>query len=1100
MRVTLFVNGKRERAGIFVFVFLATNFCIAQAPTGQISGLVTDPSGAVAPGVRVEVIDQETHSRRLAVTNGSGFYTVTPLPPGRYRIETQKPGFQSMIRDGVTLAVAQSVRLDFTLEIGGVAQSVTVSTAVPLVDSQSASLGQVVQRQTVQDLPLNGRNYLQLAKLATGVSEAAHGDPTAANGAFVANGVRAQLTNYNLDGTDNNSRIVDVQNQSYAVIQPSIDALEEFKIETNSYAAEYGYSAGAVVNATLRSGTNRFHGTAFEFLRNDHLDARDYFLSPSSRKQTHQRNQFGGVLGGPIIRNKTFFLASWERTAENQGEALVTTLPSATMAGGNFQSALPIYDPASTTQSGSIFTRTLFPNNVVPATRIDPVAAKLAALLPAPNVAGAAANNYISSPSQITRANRIDSRADQNFSDNNKLFLRYSYFSQAFTNPGVLPAPLIGATGNTQNNHATQALSGAIGWTHIFSATLVNEATTGYSRIYDNRGDLVSGPFLGSQYGFQGIPYTDGIGGLPNMSISGYSSLGEATNVPNKKIAEVSQFKDNFTWIHGGHTFKFGGQYEWVRSFFAVSSSARGTYSFTGVFTQNPQSRSNTGNGFADFLLGDANSAGVSTQTVGDVRQKYSAAFAQDDWKVTRKLTLNLGIRYEIWTPRVERNNLQANFLPGSNQIIFPDNARPSSIASNSIGGIPDGIGNRSLVRSYDANFAPRLGVAYQLTSRTVLRSGAGVFYASPNFPGVGVTPPGNPPYLVSASYPSDQLHPSITLSGGFPADALNPKTISLASTSLSAFELNFKPAYVAKWSAGLEQQISGFVLEANYVGTRGVHLPFFYNLNQPYPGAGSVASREPFQGLNTINYTSVIGASSYHALETRLERALSHGLQFLVSYTYSKAIDSGGEQLDGDTTLRNAQNIDAERSLATFDERHRFVTSFLYALPVGKGQALNLSNRYLDAALGHWQINGVFTDRSGQPFTPELNFSPANSGDGRPNRIADGNLPSGQHTVAHWFDTSAFQAGPNYVFGNAGRNIVIGPGAVNVDFSAFKSFPMPFLGENGSAQFRAEFFNILNHPQFSLPNSTVNIPQGGSITSTASAMRQIQFGLKILF
>jgi outer membrane receptor protein involved in Fe transport len=1005
-----------------------------------------------------------------------------------------------VVQENITLTVAQNARIDFKLEVGAASQSITVSAVASLVDSQSASLGQVVQQQAVQDLPLNGRNYLQLAKLTVGVSEAAHGDPTAANGAFVANGVRAQLTNYSLDGTDNNSRIVDVQNQSYAVIQPSIDALQEFKIETNSYAAEYGYSAGAVVNATLRSGTNRFHGTAFEFLRNDHLDARDYFLSPSSTKQTHQRNQFGGVFGGPVVRNKTFFFASWERTAEDQGEALVTTLPTAAMVGGNFQSSLPIYDPATTKAVGSSYTRALFPNNIIPASRIDPVAAKLAGLLPAPNVAGLATNNYVASPSQITRANRIDSRGDQDFSDSDKLFVRFSYFTQAFTNPGVLPAPLIGATGNTQNNHATQALSAAMGETHIFGPNLVNEATTGYSRIYDNRGDLLSGAFLGTQYGFTGIPYTDGIGGLPNMSISGYSSLGEATNVPNKKLAEVEQAKDGLTWIHGSHTFKFGGQYEWVRSFFAVSSSARGTYSFNGVFTQNPLSRSNSGNGFADFLLGDGNSAAVSTQTRGDVRQNYGALFAQDDWKVTRKLTLNFGVRYELWTPRVERHDLQANFLPGSGVMIFPNGATPSSISSSLIGAIPDGVGNRSLVRSYDRNFAPRLGLAYQVTPHTVIRSGAGVFFASPNFPGVGVTLPGNPPYLVSASYPSDQLHPSITLSGGFPASALNPQTISLATTTISAFELNFKPAYVAKWSFGLQQQIAGFVAEADYVGTRAVHLPFFYNLNQPYPGAGSVASREPFQGLNAINYTSVIGNSNYHALETRLERALSHGLQMLISYTYSKSIDLGGEQLDGDTTLRDARNIDAERSLSTFDERHRFVTSFVYALPVGKGQALNLSNRLVDSVLGHWQVNGVFTARSGQPFTPELNFSPANSGDDRPNRVADGNLPSDERTVTRWFDTTAFQAGPSYVFGNGGRNILVGPGAVNLDFSAFKSFPVPILGEQGSIQFRGEFFNILNHPQFGLPNATVNIPQGGAITSTAAAMRQIQFGLKISF
>ena len=1085
---------------IFRLGLACLGIVFGQAPTGQITGLVTDSSGAVVPNVQIRLTDAATQSRRNTLTNGSGFYTVTPLSPGEYTIETQKDGFQSIVRRNVSLSVAQTVRVDFVLQVGGSSQVVTVSSTVPLVDSQSASLGQVVEQKQVQDLPLNGRNYLQLAKLTAGVSEAAHGDPTAAGGAFVANGVRAQLTNYNLDGTDNNSRIVDVQNQSYAVIQPSIDALQEFKIETNSYAAEYGYSAGGVVNATLRSGANRFHGTGFEFLRNDHLDARDFFLSSTSPKQRHQRNQFGGVLGGPVVKNKTFFFASWERTDENQGEALVTTLPTGVMAGGNFQGALPIFDPATTTPNaaGTIFTRTLFANNMIPVSRLDPVAAKLAALLPLPNVASAA-NNYVSSPSQITRANRIDSRGDQDFSERDKLFLRYSYFTQAFVNPGVLPAPLIGATGNTQNNHATQALSAAVGETHIFGPNLINELTAGYSRIYDNRGDLLSGAFLGPQFGFSGIPYTDGIGGLPSMSISGYSSLGEATNVPNKKIAEVAQLKDSVTWIHGGHTFKFGGQYEWVRSYFDVSSSARGSYAFSGVFTQNPQSRSNTGNGFADFLLGDANTATVSTQSIGDVRQRYAAGFVQDDWKVTSKLTFNLGIRYEVWTPRMERNNLQANFLPGSGQLIFPNNTAPAAIPANRVAPIPDGIGARTLVRQYDANFAPRLGIAYQIAAHTVLRTGAGIFFASPNFPGVGVTLPGNPPFLISAAYPSDQIHPTITLAGGFPPNALNPQSINLANTSLSAFELDFKPAYVAKWSFGLQQQISQFLLEANYVGTRSVHLPDFYNLNQPYPGSGTVASRQPFQGFNTINYTSVVASSNYHALEMRAERRLSHGLQMLASYTYSKAIDIGGEQLDGDTTLRDARNIEAERSLATFDQRHRFVTSVVYALPVGKGQAVNISNRFVDGIVGHWQVNGIFTAHTGQPFTPELNFSPANSGDNRPNRIADGNLPADQRSIGRWFDTSAFQAGPSFVFGNAGRNILTGPGAVNLDFSTFKAFPIRPLGEQGSLQVRAEFFNVLNHPQFGLPNNTVNIPQGGTITS-ASPMRQIQFGLKLVF
>ena len=365
-----------------------------------------------------------------------------------------------MLRQNIVLTVAQVARVDLELAVGATTETITVSSAGPTLDSESASLGRDVQAQAIVDLPLNGRDYLSLAKLTPGVMEPSHGDPTAANGAFVANGVRAQLTNYNLDGADNNSRIVDVQNQSYEVIQPSVDALEEFKIETNNYSAEYGYSAGAVVNATLKSGSNQVHGAAFEFVRNQHLDARDFFLPANQNKQFHIRNQFGGVLGGPIIKNKTFLFASWERTAEDQGVALTTTLPGATLRSGNFQGALPIYDPNSLQAAGSTFTRTQFPNNVIPQSEISPISAKLASLLPSANLPGSVSKQLCrrSKPGDA-RESRGHSRRPRGFSDNDKLFVRYDYFTQAYLNPGILPAPLIGATGNTMNNHATDALS-----------------------------------------------------------------------------------------------------------------------------------------------------------------------------------------------------------------------------------------------------------------------------------------------------------------------------------------------------------------------------------------------------------------------------------------------------------------------------------------------------------------------------------------------------------------------------------------------------------------------------------------------------------------
>ena len=1083
------------------FFLLAALSLFGQTPTAEMVGLITDPTGGVVPGAKVEVVNVNTGARWETTSNASGYYTVQALPPGSYQIAVTKEGFRPVTRTGLNLVVAQSARLDFKLQVGAVTESVQVTGAAPLLESQTAALGQVVQTRTINDLPLNGRNYLELAKLTAGVMEPSRGDRTAGSGGFVANGVRAQLTNYNLDGADNNSRIVDIQNLSYAVIQPSIDALQEFKIETNNYSAEYGYSAGAVVNATIKSGSNRFHGDTFEFLRNDHLDARDFFLAPNAQKQRHQRNQFGATLGGPIVKNKTFFFFSWERTAENLGLALVTTLPTPAQRTGNFVGQRTIFDPATVrpNPNGSGFVRSPFPGNIIPADRIDSISAKLTAMLPAPISAGLA-NNFVSSPSQTDRIHRLDTRGDQNISDNDKLFARFSYLSRSFLNPGPFPPPLIGATSQEQNLKSTAGHSATVGETHIFSPALLNEFHVGYSRIYDLRGDAVSGPFLGPQLGFKGIPPAAGVSGLPGISISGYTNLGERDFVPNGKVAEVVQFKDDVSWIRGTHAFKFGGQYEWVRSFYNISGSARGIFTFSPVFTQDPQNRAATGNAFADFLLGVPEDANISVPSVGDVRQRYIALFAQDNWKATPRITLNLGVRWEVWTPRFERHDQQTNFIPGLNKFIFPNNKNPGGIPASLVTDIPSGIGNRTLVRQYNNNFAPRVGVAYQLTQRTVLRAGGGIFYASPMFPGVGATPPGNPPFFLTSDYPTDQVNPNVTFASGFPADALAIKTVNPLTAAFRSFDPNFKPAYVAKWNFGLQQEAHQFLFEANYVGTKGTHLPLFYDLNQPLAGPGTVNSRRPIPGIGSMSYTTPIDDSNYNSLEARVERRYANGLSLLVSYTYSKTIDDGGEQLIGDLMLRNVLNVKGERSLALFDVRHRLVFSYLYDLPFGQGKQFRIANPALNAVLGNWQINGVTTIRSGQPFTPLLGFSTANTGNARPDRIGNGNLPSGLRTVQHWFDTGAFVAATPYNYGNSGRNILTAPGVVNFDFSTFKRVPVTKLGEGGEVQFRAEFFNIFNHPQFGAPNPRVDIPQGGTITSLATAMRQIQFGLKVIF
>ncbi|MGH9665915.1 MAG: TonB-dependent receptor domain-containing protein [Bryobacteraceae bacterium] len=1091
-------------ARFLLFLCLPAAALLCQTPTGQITGLVADPSGAVVAKADLDIANADTGIHWKAATNESGYYTVPLLPPGRYSITVRVPGFKTVTRANITLVVAEIDRIDFQLQVGQTNETVEVTAAPPLLESETAALGQVVQTRAINDLPLNGRNYLELAKLTAGVSEAQGSDVGAPGGSFVANGVRAQLNNFNLDGADNNTRIVDIQNQDYEVIRPSVDALEEFKVETSNYSSEYGYSAGAVVNATLKSGTNRYHGAAFEFLRNDHLDARDYFLPSAAVKQRHQRNQFGGVFGGPIRKDKTFFFGSWENTQENLGLTMTTTVPTAAFLSGNLLGAKPIFDPGSTrvNPNGSGYVRTPFPGNLIPASQISPVSAKVNELMPAPNVGGATVNNYISNPLQTTGANRVDTKGDENLSSRDKLFVRYDYVTQLFVNPGPLPPPLVGSTSNNQNAHATHALSSALGETHIAGPSLVNEFRAGYSRINDVRGDLAGSSFLGPQYGFLGIPANpgQGIAGLPQMTISGFTNLGEPSYVPNGKLAEVLQFRDGLSWIKGNHSLRFGGEFEWIRSYYNVSSAARGTFSFDGTFSQDPQNRAASGNGFADYLLGYAANASIAQPSIGDARTYYTGYFIQDDWKVTPRLTLNLGLRYELWTWRKERNNLQGSFDPALGKIIYPENRTPAGIPASLVAPIPSGLGSRTLLPLDTNNFSPRIGLAWQLASHMVLRAGAGLFFASQAFPGAGATPLGSPPYLLTSTYPTDQLNPNVTFASGFPAGALQLQNLNAASAQWAGFDPGMKEPYVWKWNFGLQREIARFLLEANYVGTKGTQLPVFYDLNMPVPGGGSVASRRVYPAFGTIQYTQSLGNSMYESLETRVERQYANGISLLVNYTYGKSIDDGGVQLGGgDVLYRDVRNIMAERALSSFDMRQRLVFSFLYDLPFGRGRAFAISNPVLNSVLGNWQINGIATIRSGQPFTPELGFSTANTGDPRPNRIADGNLPADQRTIQRWFDTSAFTAATQYNFGNAGRGILIGPGGANFDFSTFKRVPVRVLGEGGEVQFRSEFFNLLNHPQFGNPSNRVDLQQGGTITS-ARPMRQIQFGLKVIF
>ena len=1081
-----------------VTLFLFAAAAVAQLPTAQVTGLITDSSGAAIPSADIDLFNPATGLHTRTVSNADGNYVFPVVQPANYQITVTKAGFGNTTRTGLELVVSQIARVDFQLVLGTATQTVDVTGAPPVLEASTASLGQVIETRQVQDLPLNGRNFLNLAKLSTGVLPPKPGDRGAKGGSFTANGVRAQLNNFQLDGVDNNGKIVDQQNSSPVAIQPSIDALQEFKIETNNYSAQYGYSAGAVVNATIKAGGNRFHGDAFEFLRNDVLDARDYFSNPATKKPVLQRNQFGGVLGGPIVRNSAFFFVSYEGTSQNLGQTLTGNVPSATQRNGNFAGQNVIYDPATLTQnSAGIFARTAFPGNVIPATRIDPLSAKLLALEPLPNTSQPG-YNYVVSPKQTDRAHRVDSRVDQHVSNKDQIFGRYSYFTDTTVNPALFAAPLVGGSSSQQANVLNSGHGAALGETHIFGPSVVNELRLGYNRLNSTLSPFGTG-VTPESFGFLGIPNQAGIVGIPNISISGNTNLGESTSLPNGKISEALTLEDHVSWIKGAHTLSMGGTYRWVRSYFDASNSARGSFNFSGAFTNNPAATANSGSGFADFLLGIPASSSLSTLLIGDLRYKYGGVFIQDDWKVTAKLTVNLGVRYELWSQPVERNNLQANFLLDQKKLIFAGNQAPATVPASLIALVPGNIDNRSLLITDTNNVAARLGAAYQLRPSTVIRAGFGTFFADQPFIGASGRLPANPPFNVQNTFTTDNVHPVLTLSGGFPANSLSG-TVNPANVTLTAFNPDFKQGYVYHWSGGIQQQFKQYVFEANCVGTKGTQLPLTYNVNQSLAGGTSVAARRPYPGFNNITYTTPMDDTSYNGLEARVERRYSSGFSILGSYTFSKTLDIGGEQLIGDLSLRDVNNVKAEHALSTQDVRHSFVASGVYDLPVGSGRRFSLGNPVLNQVIGNWQLSSIFSLRTGQPFTPQLGVSSANTGNARPNRVADGNLPSDRRSVNNWFDKSAFTVPVQYVYGNAGRNILTGPGAVNLDFSLFKRLSVRKLGEAGEIQFRGELFNALNHPQFSQPNTRIDLAQGGTISSLSNNMRQIQFVLKVIF
>ncbi|MGH9658708.1 MAG: TonB-dependent receptor domain-containing protein [Bryobacteraceae bacterium] len=1051
---------------------------MAQVDTGAIAGVVSDATGAVVPGAKVVITDAATGITTALVTNSSGFYSAPALKSGSYRVSVAAQGFRTENRTGIDLRVQERLEIDFRLELGATASEITITAAAPLLESETSSLGQVIPERTITELPLNGRNFIQLATLGAGTLPS---NRTAERDNFVANGARPIQNSYLLDGVENKNRILGFDRSSAQIISPVPGSIQEFKVQTSTFTAEFGQAAGGVVNVTMKSGTNSIHGGLFEFFRNSRLDARPYFQPAGTGRPAFLQHQFGATIGGPIRKNRTFYFGSWQSTREFNAAPQIGSVPVASLRAGEF-GATRIFDPGSTraNPAGAGFVRDPFPSNVVPATRWDPVATKLAALFPAPNLAGAVRNHFYN-PKERVHNDQFNLRVDHRFSDRDSLFGRASWGESRNSLPSLLPEPA-----NDFSVAQPTAQSVAISHTHTLSGAMVNEFRFGFVRTRVQQ--QIAAPRRFDEFGIKGAFDDPFIRGLPQFTVTGWSVLGTAgpgtlpievtgsQNLPLDKIGRIVQFIDNLAWIRGRHTIKFGVDVQQVSMYGYATNAARPTFTFNGVYTQNPQGRAGTGHAYADFLLGQSNNATVATPTVNEIRQRIFQGYVQDDWKATPRLTLNYGVRYELAWPFLEVNHKYSSFLlesgPLYGTILEARNAGQA------------GVG-RALVRGDFNNFAPRLGLAFQATPKTVVRSAFGVFFGRDENLGVGRRPTNNPPQFVQRNFVSDQIAPNIVLATGFPANSLDPRLV--VNPVVNSFPFDSPLPYVIQWNLNVQRELPGqFVAQIGYTGSGTHKLYFPLNVNTPPPGAGNIDARRPIRGVAGVFLYAPLFNSTYHALLAKAERRFSRGFSLLASYTWGHSIDGGSSNNDqNDPGPQDPRNLQVHRGNSHFDVRHRWVASAVWELPLGRNFVLR-----------DWQISGITSVQTGLPFTVTLNFDPTNSGvTARPHRLRNGALDSGQRDPARWFDLGAFVAPEQFVYGNSGRNVVRAPGRFNTDLGVARTF---LIAEAIRLQFRGEFFNLLNTPQFGLPGMSIGTPQAGIIPNVVTPERQIQLALRL--
>ncbi|HVO62571.1 MAG TPA: TonB-dependent receptor [Terriglobales bacterium] len=1119
-----------KRAILFVaFIYLISTAAttLAQVDTASVVGIIRDSSGAVLAGATATATNIDTGIKTAVKSGPDGNYVITPLKIGRYSVSVEAPGFRTEVRQNIVLDVQQSIKLDFNLQVGSVTETTSVVGETPLIETENASLGDVVAAQQVELLPLNGRRYTDLATLTTGVAKVIEGpvnggsSPTNGNtgGSFAVNGTRGDQNNFILDGVDNNSN----DNGDVAIIS-SVDAIAEFKVQTSNYSPEFGRSGGAVVNATTKSGTNQFHGSAWEFLRNEKLDARQYFESSTDPKAPYKQNQFGATIGGPVIKEKVFFFGDYEGTRISQAATTFETVPSVAETQGNFSDLLgaqtatcgpngdqlcfdsfnhPIYDgeifnpfssPGVFLSPGS--PRTAFgfdatgkPINIIPPQYLNSIGLNYAALYPAPNVPGAQGNNYVTNAPGHHRVDQMDIRMDENVSSKDQLFQRFTLVQDHRFQAPPFPGLADGGSYNT-GNRPLHDRGLALGSTHTFSPTLINDLRYGFNRIYY----ISNSPSYGQKLpppGLQipGVPDNPLVNGLTLLQPAGYRRIGEPGFTPTTVISESFQLNDTVSIIHGKHMIKVGPQFRWDQFNMQQIAQPRGRMSFSGQYTAvDPLNQLNSGNGIADMLLGLPVTSVISTVIFFHNRQHTYGGFVQDSYKVLPNLTLDLGLRYDYASPVFDANHRQSNFDYTKGVIV------PARTA-----GYPENLANTD-----KADFAPRIGFSYSpFQSRPfVIRAGYGRFFTFQEIrTGDPLQLAYNLPFFFEPTFQSDGLkQPQVTLATGFPP--LDPSQVS--NGGVTSQDWNPHTAVYDMWNLNLEYQLPGqIVISPAYVGTKGTHLQVLTDRNQiPTPSSSFDQNARPYPQFGPFTGITNRGNSTYHAFQLKAEKRTSHGLYFLSAYTFSKSINDQPEICCNSPWPQNSYNLAAEKGLSDFDNRNRWVNSFDYELPIGKGKRFLNEGGVVDKVVGGWHIGGIVTFRSGFPFSPIISFDPSNTGSQglqRSNQIGSGHLSNRGPNL--WFNINDFPVPscPSGCFGNARKNVLTGPGEKGADLSARKFFA---LTEQVRLEFRAEFFNAFNHAVFIQPDNVIDDGPGaaGVITDTVIPQRQIQLALKLSF